>query len=118
VFLPFGKEDNNDGDTCSCLFRCSGVLNNNSYTCKSADIIRDEDISLSLVIKYISEAKLVIPYRLHGLILAFIIGRNYIFYPYHQKLIKVNQTLNGHNPEAIKAWQKALFNKVINEVTT
>ena len=112
VFIPFGKEDNHDGHTCCELFGCSGIKENTPYIRKSAEIIHDEDISLELVARRISEASIVFTYRLHGLILAFMLKRNYVFYPYHHKLSNMQETLIGP-PEAIKAWQMAIFNTLI-----
>ena len=99
VFLAFGKQDNDDYETCKELSR--GVSN--------VEVLRCEKLSLPKVLDIISKASMVFPYRLHGLILSYIVGAPYEFYPYHWKLKRVHDTISGLNIDFIQKKQKECF---------
>lgn len=107
VFLPFGREDNDDYKTCLKLAcKCS----------KKSAVLYPSLLSVERVLKLISEASVVYPYRLHGLVLSFILGARFEFYPYHWKLRRVFESVWGVNPNVIRAEQRLLFDEVINGV--
>jgi polysaccharide pyruvyl transferase WcaK-like protein len=96
VFLAFGEQDNNDYVTCKLL----------SSNISNSEIIDYDNLSLPKVLGLMSEASLVLPYRLHGLILSFITGTSYEFYPYHWKLQRVRDTIKGCSVESIQREQR------------
>jgi hypothetical protein len=104
MFLPFGTQDNNDFETCTLLSSCSS----------NSEVLRPEQLSILKVLNLISESSIVFPYRLHGLILSYMIGAKYDFYPYHWKLQRAHDTLEGYNPKDIQLKQKTEFNEIID----
>jgi polysaccharide pyruvyl transferase WcaK-like protein len=107
VFLSFGQQDNDDYETCKRLASCS------SY----GEVYHPDQLTLRNVMDLISESAFVVPYRLHGLILSFMLGANHEFYPYHWKLQRVHDTIAGLQPEKIRATQQARFKEVIEKLT-
>ena len=83
VFLAFGTEDNNDYRTCELLSK---------YT-KKCVIIRYNQLTLNKVVDIMLWANKIVSYRLHGMLLAHMLGKPYSFYPYHPKLTKNYETL-------------------------
>lgn len=102
TFIPFGQEDNDDYLTCLQLAHCS----------KDFTILRHKDVSLQKVLGLMAECSLVLSYRLHGLILAYLMGAKYEFYPYHWKLKRVHDTMTGFTPEEIRLKQRAIFDSL------
>ncbi len=108
VFLPFGQEDNDDFETCKTLLSCAN----------NGEILPPNQVTLPKVLNLISECACVFPYRLHGLILSFMLGAKYEFYPYHRKLNRMHETLTGCNPEAIRIKQRKRFNEIVEAATS
>jgi exopolysaccharide biosynthesis predicted pyruvyltransferase EpsI len=96
MFLPFGVEDNDDHKTCESL----------SVYAKNPTIIPHKFITPDYVFTLITNAQHVFPYRLHGMILAYILGTPYTYYPYHNKLSRVHNTIIEKTPRSIKQTQK------------
>jgi len=107
VFLAFGEEDNSDYDTCLKLSK---------HVPNKSTIISDCGKNKALMLEAIANATSVYTYRLHGLILAKIFEKPYAFYPYHWKLGRMNQTLNGCSPELIGLWQREYLAKVLGDL--
>jgi polysaccharide pyruvyl transferase WcaK-like protein len=103
VFLPFGQEDNNDYETSLKLSRCI----------KKSEILQPNMLTPSKVYRLISESAIVLPYRLHGLVLAYLLGAKYEFYPYHWKLNRVNETITQLPPSIIRQKQKECFKEAL-----
>lgn len=101
VFLAFGELDNDDHETCKSL---SSVASN-------ASVLRASNLSMKQIFDLLSECDIVFPYRLHGLILSFILGKRYDFYTYHRKLGRVHDTIKDSSPETIRRSQYTSFNK-------
>jgi polysaccharide pyruvyl transferase WcaK-like protein len=99
VFLPFGKVDNDDYQTCRQLCRGNG----------HSEIVQPE--SFTHVYSLMLEAEHVYAYRLHGLIMAFITGAQYSFWPYHQKLVRVHHTLKGKSVFNVRLEQFDVFHR-------
>jgi polysaccharide pyruvyl transferase WcaK-like protein len=102
-FLAFGAEDNADLETCKFLSSCAS----------NSEILSPNQLSIELVLRLLSECSFVFPYRLHGLILSFLVGAPCEFYPYHWKLQRVHDTITGYTPEEISLKQKTLFDELI-----
>jgi polysaccharide pyruvyl transferase WcaK-like protein len=100
VFLPFGQQDNDDLETCNRLASCV----------KGSVVLQ---LPLQKTLNLLSECAAVFPYRLHGLILSFLVGAKYEFYPYHWKLQRVHDTITGCSIEEIRLKQKASFDELI-----
>lgn len=98
VFLAFGEKDNNDYETCRLL----ATYANNSQ------ILNATQVGSTEVLNLIGEATVTFPYRLHGLILSFMTGTKYEFYPYHWKLQRVHDTILGLDLEEIQQKQRTL----------
>lgn len=101
VFVPFGRVDNDDFATCNQLSKCAS----------HGEVLEPGALSFDRVFTLLCEAEKVFAYRLHGLILAFIAGANYSFWPYHQKLVNVNQTLMSKTPFQIRLEQFDVFHR-------
>lgn len=99
VFLPFGLSDNDDLVTCRQLVGCA----------KTGAILEHGALSFDRVVGLMSQCGHVFAYRLHGLVLAFISGACYSFWPYHDKLVRMNRTLLGETVEGVRVKQKAVF---------
>jgi polysaccharide pyruvyl transferase WcaK-like protein len=99
VFVPFGKEDNDDFQTCRSL----------SFCAKNSVVLERDAVTLRRVLELFSVCRMVFPYRLHGLVLAYLVGASYEFYPYHWKLQRMHDTLAGCRPEEIREQQRASF---------
>lgn len=106
IFLPFGREDNDDFVTCKSLA---------NYT-KNYEIVNPEQLTIQKVLDCITNCDMVFPYRLHGLILSFILGKKYEYYPYHRKLNKVYETIKELSPTEIKFRQKKAFKKMLHSI--
>lgn len=106
VFLPFGQIDNDDYRTCQALASC----HSNSV------ILEPSELSFKKVTELLSSCQMVYPYRLHGLILSFMAGANYDFYPYHRKLDRVHRTLTGCSIEAIKLKQETTMKELTKKI--
>lgn len=107
TFLALGSEDNNDFETCKQL---------SEATKKPCTIISFDGINFKTIFKAVAEATTVYSYRLHGLILAEIFKKPYGLYYYHQKIARVEQSLQGTSPELIKCWQREAVNNVLRSV--
>lgn len=103
VFIPFGREDNDDYKTCLQLASCS----------EHSKVLSYNEVSLQNVLKLFSEATKIYAYRLHGLILAFMVGVCCEFYPYHWKLKRVHDTLVGKSPYVIRRAQGEYLENVL-----
>lgn len=103
MFIPFGREDNSDYNTCRYL--ASGI--------KHSEILHPSSVNLNTVVEMISRCSLVIPYRLHGLILSFMLNRKYEYYPYHWKLSRQQDTINNLNVDEIRERQQKTFNDML-----
>jgi len=106
VFLAFGERDNNDLETCKLLSSCA----------RESEILNANEFSFEQVMRLISESRMVFPYRLHGLVLAFMAGVPYDFWPYHWKLQRVHDTVAGLNIKEIKNMQKEEMKKITDLV--
>lgn len=107
IYLAFGGEDNNDLQTCRTL----------SLSCSNdGQIVNCSRLSLERIVEIIGDSSLTFPYRLHGLILSFLTGTKYEFYPYHRKLQRVHDTITGLDPKEIQRKQKASFNEITNRM--
>lgn len=102
IFLAFGELDNDDYETCKGL---SSVASNTL-------ILRTNNLSMKQIFALLSECDIVFPYRLHGLILSFILGKRYDFYTYHRKLQRVHDTIKDSSPKTIRRSQYTSFNKI------
>jgi polysaccharide pyruvyl transferase WcaK-like protein len=102
-FLPFGQIDNNDYSTCKQL----------AYDVRGSVILEPAQLTLANTFDLVSTCQKVFAYRLHGLILAFLAGVKYQYYPYHRKLQRVHETLLGLNPDVIRVGQKQQFDEVL-----
>jgi polysaccharide pyruvyl transferase WcaK-like protein len=100
VFLAFGEQDNNDYETCQILASC---CSNNS------EILRSSQMSFEEILNLIGESAITFPYRLHGLVLSFLAGTRYEFYPYHWKLQRVHDTIAGLDVGEIRQRQRAIL---------
>ncbi|MCJ7767305.1 polysaccharide pyruvyl transferase family protein [Candidatus Bathyarchaeota archaeon] len=103
LFLPFGEEDNDDFRTCQLLSSCSS----------NSRVLSPSHLSLERVLKLLSGCAAVFPYRLHGLVLSFLVGAEYEFYPYHRKVTRVHDTVTGCGPGEIRLKQRASFDELI-----
>lgn len=100
VFVPFGGDDNNDLETCRVL--CQSVGN--------GDVIFKP--SLSEVLSLLVDAKLAVAYRLHGYVLAKLLGVPCVVYPYHWKLSRVYESTRFVDVSVIKCKQAFVVNKI------
>ena len=103
MFVPFGKEDNDDYVTCLRLQDC----------CRNSEVISPNDVTLTSVVDLISRSGMVFSYRLHGLILAFMLGKHYDYYPYHWKLDRVFDTIKCQSVNNIRFKQRMEFKNVL-----
>jgi len=104
VFVAFGEQDNDDYETCRLLSSCAP---------SHSVILRANELSLHKFLGLLSSSAFVFPYRLHGLVLSFIVGVNCEFYPYHWKLQRVHDTISGYSLGEIRACQKACFSEIL-----
>jgi polysaccharide pyruvyl transferase WcaK-like protein len=107
VFLAFGEQDNSDLETCKELMK----------TARNSEVISYSQLTLPKVLNLLSSCKKVFPYRLHGLILSFLAGAKYEFYPYHRKLQRVHDTLAGRTPIDIRVEQRKCFDAIMEKLT-
>lgn len=108
-FIPFGKIDNNDYNTARVLsptLFLNGVVERN--------FLQPNQVNFSEVCKVMSGAREVFTYRLHGLILAHMLGVSYKFYPYHMKLNRVHETLASVCPDVIRVQQRKLMEDCVS----
>jgi polysaccharide pyruvyl transferase WcaK-like protein len=101
VFVPFGKVDNDDFATCNQLSKCAS----------HSEVLEPNALNFDRVFTLLSEAEKVFAYRLHGLILAFIAGVEYSFWPYHDKLVRVHHTLKGKSVFNVRLEQFDVFHR-------
>jgi len=106
VFLPFGQEDNDDYTTCQYLSKAT----------KNSEVVSPENICFQTVIDYLASCEMVFSYRLHGLILSFILGKRYEFYRYHWKLSRVHETIKKLAPDEIMEHQQQEFKSMLRTV--
>ena len=106
VFLPFGREDNNDYVTCQSLSECA----------KNSEIISPENLNFQTIIDYIANSEMVFTYRLHGMILSFILGKRFEYYPYHWKLKRVYETIKALSPDEIRHKQQKEFERMLSYI--
>jgi len=106
IFIPFGQEDNDDYATCQSL--ANGVTN--------SEVVSPENLSFQTIIDYIVSSETVFPYRLHGLILSFILEKRYEFYLYHRKLSKVHETIKKMVPDEVRCNQQKEFKSMLHTV--
>lgn len=104
VFLAFGAEDNDD------YLSCQQLAHGNS------EILSVEHLTLDKVVTLMAHSAKVFTYRLHGLLLSFLVGVPYDFYPYHWKLQRVHDTIKHRTVEAIQAQQKSRFKEMLENV--
>jgi len=104
IFIAFGEIDNDDYETCKIL------------SDKSSTILRSNNLLLQEILVMMGISKIVFPYRLHGLILSFITGTPYDFYPYHWKLQRVNDTIKDKKVEEIQNTQKAIADEIMEMI--
>ena len=103
VFLPFGVRDNDDYVTCRKM----------ASHFKNSFVLGAADLSLNRVLCLMAGAGYVFAYRLHGFVLAFMLGVPCVFYPYHWKLQRVKDTLDGCSLVEVRQRQRVMFNAVI-----
>jgi polysaccharide pyruvyl transferase WcaK-like protein len=103
VFVPFGGDDNNDLETCRLL--CKSVGN--------GDIVFKP--CLNEVYSLLVDAKLAIAYRLHGYVLAKLLGVPCVVYPYHWKLSRVYESTRFVDVSVIKCKQALVVSKFCGE---
>lgn len=103
VFVPFGKVDNDDYKTCRCL----------ADICGKDNVVLRGPVSFGKMVTLLSSCGAVVAYRLHSLILAYMVGAKYSFYPYHKKLTYVHETLAEKSLAEIKDKQRGEFRKVL-----
>jgi polysaccharide pyruvyl transferase WcaK-like protein len=106
VFLPFGGDDNNDYKTCQLLSKCT----------ENPEIIPFEKINHKTVINYMLLGDKIFPYRLHGIILAYMLGKPYEYYPYHKKLTRNHETIRTLSPDRIKLEQRREFEAMLSQL--
>lgn len=97
VFVPLGSEDNNDYFTCEELISFHAPFWKIVVPKKTSDVL-----------EVIAGANQVVAYRLHALILAFMFGAPYSFYPYHWKLQRVHDTISNISLCQIRIKQRAV----------
>lgn len=102
MFVPFGQVDNDDYQTCKAL--ASGV---------NGAVVLKPPVSFGKAAYLLSSCGFAVSYRLHGMILAYMAGTKYIFYPYHMKLRCVHETLAETSLAEIKDKQRGEFRKVL-----
>jgi hypothetical protein len=106
-FLAFGKEDNDDYKTCVELA--------NFFPGKSI-VIKDFSVNRRQMLEVIAGATSVYSFRLHGFIIAKMLGVPCGFYPYHHKLQRVADTLLGCDVAAIRVWQRKYLDLILNKI--
>lgn len=106
VFLPFGSKDNDDSQTCVSLLSCAS----------KGVVLPHFGLSLMKILRLLCDCQKVFSYRLHGLLLAFLVGAPFEFYPYHRKLQRVYDTVNGVDVEVIRERQKRQFEAALEMV--
>lgn len=106
AFIPFGRQDNDDYITCLQL----------SASFKNSYVLEHKDVTLEKVIELFSSCGLVVPYRLHGLILAHVLGKQFKFWPYHTKLTRMFHTVHGKTPEELMETQKLNFDRLMDKL--
>jgi polysaccharide pyruvyl transferase WcaK-like protein len=100
VFLAFGKQDNDDYVTCEKL----------SQRCKGATVQAN---NLDVVADYMARCSAVYPYRLHGLIFAFMAGTKCFPYMYHWKVARMQQALKNISLEDVQRLQREEFAQML-----
>lgn len=106
MFLPFGQEDNDDYVTCQLLAECA----------ENSEIISPAKLNFQTVIDYLESSEVVFSYRLHGLILSFILGKRFEYCPYHWKLNRVYETIKDLTPNEIRYKQQKQFELMLRTV--
>ena len=104
VFVPFGQEDNDDYETCRLLSSCAG----------NSEIVNPKDVTLQNVVDLVAHANVVFSYRLHGLILAFMLRKKFEFYPYHWKLSRIYKTIKTLSVTKIVETQRIEYRKMLD----
>ena len=100
VFLAFGEQDNDDYVTCRKLAkRCGGEV----VCVKSLDAVAD----------YMSRCSAVYPYRLHGLVFAFMAGVKCFPYVYHWKVARMQETLKNFLLGDVQRLQQEEFARML-----
>lgn len=107
IFLAFGKEDNDDYQICLELAK---------YFPNKSSVINDFIVNRQQMLEAIAGATYIYSFRLHGYIIAKILGVPCGFYPYHHKLQRVADTLLGCEPSLIRSWQREYLNLILNQV--
>jgi polysaccharide pyruvyl transferase WcaK-like protein len=107
IFLAFGKQDNDDYKTCEAL----------SHLVDNSEIIPYEHLTFKNVAALLVDASIVVPYRLHSLILSYMVGAQYDYYPYHWKLNRVQETLFGKRVGDVREIQKLELMKVLDKLS-
>ena len=107
--IPFGKIDNDDYTTARVLspsLSLAGV--------SERSFMLPSQVNFNEVCKVMSGAKEVFTYRLHGLILAHMLGVPCRFYPYHPKLNRVHETLAGLSVDTVRVEQLKMMEEIIS----
>lgn len=107
VFIPFGSKDNDDYITCLQL----------STSFKNSTVIEPKDVTLPLVIDYLSKCDLSVSYRLHGVLLSHILGVKSKVWCYHPKINHMLNTIKNNSVESLRNQQQKMFKQVLESIT-
>lgn len=104
-FVPFGREDNDDFATAKTLVNrvCGGY------------VLTPDCVGVPSVLGLLSQARLVVAYRLHGLVLGYSVGARCIYFPYHRKLHRMFFTLSKFKPCKLRRVQAKEFENALWE---
>lgn len=103
-FVPFGQKDNDDYYTSHLYSRCAS----------EASFMHPNQVSLQSVTELFAGALKVVSYRLHGLILAFMVGVPYAVYPYHRKVERVFNDFGAFSLDEFREVQNEAFSEVVS----
>ena len=103
ILVPFGKEDNDDLVTCTQM---------QEFLSDRFDVSIREPTSIKDALDIIGNCQRVYAYRLHGLILAHMLGAPYDYVPYHRKLQRVQLTLQNLDYEKINFIMNSTWNRL------
>jgi polysaccharide pyruvyl transferase WcaK-like protein len=105
LYVPLGVEDNDDYYTAWNLSLRFG-----------GKVVSHDAATFEFVVNSICNAGCVYAYRLHALILAFMLRANFMFFPYHWKLQRVYDTVRFHSPDFIRLTQRRVLADVLEQL--
>ena len=80
-------------------------------------LFHDLAFAVDLEQSTLSHLARLFPIKLHGLVLAHMAGVPYTFKPYHRKVQRVHETINGLTLEQIRADQRKSFREMMQKVS-